>query len=81
MSFGSNLKYLRRVKNLSQRDLATASDMHIREIGFYESGERKPGLDSIVKLCRGLECSPSQLIKVRSKPDSNGIETLAYYND
>lgn len=81
MDFGANLKYLRKVKNLSQRDLATSSNLHIREIGFYESGERKPGLDSIVKLCRGLECSPSQLIRVKSGPDSDGFETLTYYND
>lgn len=63
-SFAGNLKRIRKGLNLSQNDLAKRADLHPAVISFYETGERKPGVEAIISLCRGLGCSPNDLITV-----------------
>lgn len=62
--FSIKLKNLRLYKGLTQRQLAGRCDITEAEISFYETGIRKPGLDNIVKICKGLEVTATDLLGV-----------------
>lgn len=61
-SFGQNLKYYRKAKNLSQKALAQALEIGQTTIGNYEKGIRFPSLDLLKDLSKVLEVSLDDLI-------------------
>lgn len=67
MSFGSNLKHIRETLGLTQEECGNRVGLLPAEISHYETGARKPGLENIIKLCRGLGCTPNVLIKVKDE--------------
>jgi transcriptional regulator with XRE-family HTH domain len=52
--FEKNLKYYRLKKNMSMKDLAEACGVTPMAISNYESGKRKPDMDTINKLAAAL---------------------------
>jgi|SRR5688572_2544629 len=62
MPLGDNIKKYRELRNLSVQDLA--EKMGIGKAGIYkwESGETKPGLDSLTDLSKALDVSIDQLM-------------------
>lgn len=60
-AFAANVERLREARGLTQEQLGWACGMHQTAIGRIESGERKPTLETIFKLARGLEVPPSEL--------------------
>ncbi len=60
--FGRNLRRQRRGADLSQEELAQLIGVHRLNIGRLERGARLPRLDSILKVCAGLEGSPCELL-------------------
>jgi transcriptional regulator with XRE-family HTH domain len=46
---------------MTQEQLGWAAGLHQTAVARIESGERKPTLDTILKLARGLEISPTEL--------------------
>ena len=52
--FEKNLKYYRLKNNMSMKDLAEACGVSSMAISNYESGKRKPDMDTINKLAEVL---------------------------
>lgn len=61
--FAANLKAARTRAGLSQEDLGAAIDLHRTEISLLERAERDPRLATIVKLARGLDVTPADLLR------------------
>lgn len=59
------LKEIRIRKNLSQYRLAKISGVTQGLISAYEAGQKKPGLDNIIKLANALKVTVSELIDDR----------------
>jgi len=47
---------------MTQEELADAAGLHRTEISLLERNKRKPLLETIVAVCRGLEMTPSELL-------------------
>lgn len=58
--FAGNVERLRKAKGLTQEQAAWAAGMHHTAWGRIEAGERKPTLETIFKLSRGLEVPPTE---------------------
>ena len=61
--FGNNLADLRKVRNLTQIELANLLDVQPRLLGRWERGQGKPQFDYVVKLADVLEVSIDRLIR------------------
>jgi len=61
--FGKNLIELRKVRGLTQQNLADLLDVQPRLLGRWERGQGKPQFDYILKLAEVLEVSLDQLLK------------------
>jgi transcriptional regulator with XRE-family HTH domain len=53
--FGSNLYRARKRAGLSQEAVGFAAGLHRTEVGILERGERKPRIDTLVKLVTSVE--------------------------
>lgn len=62
----SRLKELRLSKNLTQKQLAALIGGNERSIRFYESGERLPGIDVVVALCKVFDVTTDYLIGLKN---------------
>lgn len=60
--FGANLRRLRRAAGLSQMELADRSKLHFTEISRIERYGRDVRLITVVKLARGLDLTPADLL-------------------
>lgn len=63
ISFGENVRALRKAAGLSQEELGHRADLHRTYIGGVERGERNISLINIVALARTLQCDPELLLK------------------
>lgn len=59
--FAANVERIRKRRGLTQEQLGWASGLHQTAVARVESGERKPNLETIFKLARGLEVPPAEL--------------------
>ena len=66
--FGQILRKLRAEKGISQEDLGFKSGYHRTYISLLERGQKNPSLQTIFRLAKALEISPSELIR--------GIESI-----
>ncbi len=61
--FGKNFKKLRKERNLTQKEFASKSGLHINYIGMIERGERNPSLKNLEIIAIALNISLSDLMK------------------
>ena len=61
--FGKRVRELRLALDLSQEKLAERAGLHRNYVGGVERGERNVSLVNIVKLARGLDTAPSELLE------------------
>jgi transcriptional regulator with XRE-family HTH domain len=59
--FAANVERIRERRKMTQEQLGWAAGLHQTAVARIESGERKPTLDTILKLARGLEVPPAEL--------------------
>lgn len=64
MQFCQKLIEIRKAKGLTQAQLESRAGLPATLISHYEKGERAPGLENIVALCKGLDCTASELLGV-----------------
>lgn len=64
VAFGKNLKHIRKTLGLTHEEVAKRSGIAASTISHYETGRREPNVTGIVRLCKGLGCTPNVLIKV-----------------
>ena len=62
-AFGLRIRYLRKIKGLSQEDFAGITDLDRSYIGGVERGERNISLNNIEKIAESLDMSISELFK------------------
>ena len=58
----SRLEYYRRLRGLSQDQLAQLSGVHKNTIWSYEHGMVNPKIDTLQKLCKALNVSLEEMI-------------------
>lgn len=73
MSFGDNLKRLRRDKGWTQGQLAEHADLKVTHIPKLENDSADPKLSTIYKLVNALNCSTDTLLMDSSKVGIDGI--------
>jgi transcriptional regulator with XRE-family HTH domain len=56
------LKRERRRARMTQRDLAEAARLSPEFVSRIERGVTSPSLDTFLRLCRALECTPNDLL-------------------
>jgi transcriptional regulator with XRE-family HTH domain len=63
--FAQNLKQAREALpgKVSQEALADLCDIHRTEVSRLETGQREPRLTTIVKLARGMQLDPRDLLR------------------
>lgn len=61
LKFGNRVRELRKLKNLSQEELAFRADVHRTYIGMIERAEKNITLLNIEKIANGLEVSINDL--------------------
>ena len=61
--FGDRVKYYRKQQKLSQEKLSELCELHPTYIGQIERGEKKASLETIMRICRGLQISPESLFE------------------
>lgn len=59
----SQISRLRIARGLTQAQLADLAGCHQQAINMWETGRRKPGMESLLKLARALDCSIDDLIR------------------
>ena len=67
MVIKERIAHLRKVKNMSREELATAVDVHLNIIGRYERGETKPSLEAAIKLAAIFGVSLDYLVGTTNK--------------
>lgn len=61
--FAANVRRLRERRGMTQEQLGWAAGLHQTAVARIEAGERKPALETIFKLARGLEVAPADLFE------------------
>lgn len=62
MTLGENIKSIRKKKGIKQSELASKLEVTVRTIQNYESGNREPNMETLIKICTALECAPMEII-------------------
>ncbi len=62
LEIGNRIRYYRMLKKLSQEKLSELSSLHPSYIGQLERGEKTPSIDTLYKICHGLDISLVQLV-------------------
>ena len=67
LKFGNRIRELRKLKNLSQEELAFRADVHRTYIGMIERAEKNITLLNIEKIANALEVSIYNLFNYETK--------------
>ena len=71
MSLGEKLEALRTAKKMSQKDLAERIGIAKSVISFYESGDRFPSYDVLIKIARIFNVTTDYLLDVERERTVN----------
>ena len=63
MSFGQNLQFLRKMRNMTQEELAGRMDVSRQTVSKWELDAIYPEVSKIVDLCALFSCSMDQLVR------------------
>jgi len=61
-AFSANLKALRELRSLTQSELGDRSGLAAASVSHFETGQRAPSLESLVRLADALEVSVDTLL-------------------
>ena len=76
--FGRRMQKIRKVKHLTQEELAFRMNKSTRFISDLERGARKPNLNTLLDLINSLEITPNELF-CDILPKNDEIAEAAYY--
>lgn len=68
---GSNIKLLRKLKNITQEELSEIIGIHSRQLSKIETGEHFPSCKTLEKLCIALDIAPKDLFDFEFLIDEN----------
>lgn len=60
---GPALRARREALGLSMNELSTRSGLTVSAIGYLETGQRRPSVDSLCRLATAFNCKPSELLQ------------------
>ena len=69
MSLSENLQNLRKIKNMSQEELAEKLNVSRQAVSKWESGNGYPETEKIIYICEIFNCSMDQLVKGKISND------------
>jgi transcriptional regulator with XRE-family HTH domain len=61
--FGGNLLRIRQARKLSQESLAERAGIHRTQISLFETGQRQPLLETVIRLAGALEVTVETLLE------------------
>ena len=77
MSFGSQLRQIRRDAGFTQRQLADVAGLDFSYISKLENGHNPPpAADTIVRLCKAMGVTPEPLLALTGKLPSDVYESV-----
>lgn len=79
MGFSENLQNLRKIKNMSQEQLAEKLDVSRQAVSKWESGNGYPEIEKLITICEIFDCSMDNLVKGKISSDTTG-EKKKYEN-
>ena len=62
MKFGDNLKTIRKIKKMSQEQLAERVNVSRQSVSKWETGEAYPEMNNILQLCKIFNCKINDLV-------------------
>lgn len=62
LAIGQRIQKLRKIRGLTQVDLAAIANISSVHIGYVENGRRRPSLLVLERLARALKVSPRDLV-------------------
>lgn len=69
MSLSENLQNLRKIKNMSQEELAEKLNVSRQAVSKWESGNGYPETEKIITICDIFDCSMDELVKGKISED------------
>lgn len=69
MSLSENLQNLRKLKNMSQEELAEKLNVTRQSVSKWESRNGYPEMEKIISICKIFDCSMDQLVKGKISED------------
>ncbi|MBO4293002.1 MAG: helix-turn-helix transcriptional regulator [Clostridia bacterium] len=69
MSLSENLQNLRKIKKMSQEELAEQLNVSRQAVSKWESGNGYPETEKIISICEIFDCSMDQLVKGKISSD------------
>lgn len=72
MAFNENLQNLRKMKGMSQEQLAERLEVSRQAVSKWESGNGYPETEKLISICEIFECSMDTLIKGKITADTTG---------
>ena len=79
--FAYNLKRIRKLKNISQLQLADATDMHFTFINAIENGKKWVSPDSIAKFTQALDIEAYQFFLPRDYKFEQSPDIVSFAKD
>lgn len=65
---GNRIKYFRRLKSISQEEVALRANLNPAYFGQVEGGVKCPTVDTLCKIARALGVSPAELLQTTDRP-------------
>lgn len=75
MSLSENLQNLRKIKNMSQEELAEKLEVSRQAVSKWESGNGYPETEKLISICEIFDCSMDELVKGKISLDVNEDKT------
>lgn len=76
MGFSENLKHYRKLRGISQTDLAKMLNSGRSTVAMYETGEREPNYETLKKIARVLGVSQFDLLRDSEQAFVDEVETI-----
>ena len=75
---GDNIRYYRKINNMSQEELAEKLDVTRQSVSLWESGQTQPSLDNIIALSKIFGVSTDDLLTSKSAEEPVGKSEEQY---
>ena len=78
---GINIRYYRRLKNLTQEELAEKVDVSSPYIGYLERGQKSPSLELLNRIACALNIEPALLLSSQNDEDTELKQLMLLLSD
>jgi len=69
VDLGKNIRFVRKLRGMTQKELADRVGLKACAISFFETGNRTPTIRNLILLCEGLDCRSDYLLFKTSSCD------------